>query len=240
MPVEHPKIVSREEWLKARKAHLAEEKSFTRMRDKLSAARRELPWVRIDQTYTFTGPQGRETLSDLFGGRSQLIIQHFMFHPDWTAGCKSCSFWADGYDRSVAHLGARDTAFVTVSRAPLAKLEAFKKRMGWTFKWVSSEGSDFNRDFGVLFKPEELKSGADYNYQPRSSFPVEDAPGISVFREGDAGEVFHTYSCYARGLDMMNATYHYLDLTPKGRDEAGLAGSMSWLRLRDEYAPQGS
>jgi predicted dithiol-disulfide oxidoreductase (DUF899 family) len=228
------KVVSREQWLAARKVHLAEEKAFTRMRDKLSAAPRELPRVRVDKDYTFAGPAGPETLSDLFGGKSQLIVQHFMFHPDWNAGCKSCSFWADGYDGSVAHLAARDTSLVTVSRAPYAKLEAFRQRMGWTFKWVSSAGSDFNRDFDVLFTPEELKSGADYNYT-RQKFGVEDAPGIGVFVKDDAGAVFHTYSCYSRGLDMMNAAYHYLDLTPKGRDEDALPFSMSWLRLHDEY-----
>ena len=233
-------IVSQTEWLAARKALLAKEKEFTKARDELSRQRRQLPWVKVDKTYKFDTAEGSKTLSTLFGGKSQLIVYHFMFHPDWMAGCKSCSFWADNFDRSVPHLAARDTALVAISRAPLEKLEAFERRMGLTFRWVSSAGNSFNRDFGVQFTRDELQAGkADYNYEMRT-FPVEDAPGISVFFRNEAGEVFHSYSCYSRGLDMMNAAYHYLDLTPKGRDEDALPHSMQWLRIRDEYqaAPQ--
>jgi predicted dithiol-disulfide oxidoreductase (DUF899 family) len=235
--MEPHKIVSQDEWIEARKQFLAKEKEFTRLRDELSRERRELPWVRVDKQYLFDGPNGKETLADSFARRPQLIVQHFMFDPSWDAACKSCSFWADGYDGFVVHLAQRNTAFVAVSLAPLAKLEAFKKRMGWTFKWVSSFGSDFNRDYQVSETPEETAKGqAYYNYRIGKPFGSE-RPGISVFYRDDDGTVFHTYSCYARGLDMMNAAYHYLDLTPKGRDEDGLPHPMSWVRLHDKYAP---
>ena len=229
------KIVSREEWISAQKAHLVHEKEFTRARDRLSAERRALPWVKVDKTYVFDGPDGKQTLADLFAGRSQLVVQHFMFAPDWNEGCKSCSFWADGFERMIPHLAARYTTLVAISRAPLQKLEAFKARMGWTFDWLSSAGSDFNHDYGVSFTPEEIKSGArTYNFGT-SGFGIEDAPGISVFFRDEAGDIFRTYSCFARGLDMMNAAYHYLDLTPMGRHEEGLPYPMDWLRLRDRY-----
>jgi predicted dithiol-disulfide oxidoreductase (DUF899 family) len=229
------KVVTQSEWIEARRTLLAQEKQFTRDRDALSRKRRELPWVRVDENYLFDGPAGQQTLADLFAGKSQLIVQHFMFHPDWTAGCKSCSFWADRYDRAIPHLAARDTAMVAVSRAPLAKIEAFRRRMGWTFPWFSSAGNSFSHDFGVAFTPDEIASGAPrYNFGTQR-FGIEDAPGISVFGRNEAGQVFHTYSCYSRGLDMMNAAYQYLDLTPKGRDEEGLPSTMNWLRLRDEY-----
>ncbi len=230
------KIVSRGEWLEARKRLLAREKAFLHQRDELSAERRQLPWVRVDKAYVFDGPAGKETLADLFAGRTQLLIYHFMFGPgpDNTP-CKSCSFWADNFERSVVHLTGRDVTMLAVSRAPLAKLEAFKKRMGWTFKWVSSGGTDFNYDYAVSFALDaEAKAGATYNYVPKTSASTE-MPGISVFYKDANGTVFHTYSCYARGIDAMNATYQYLDLVPKGRDEAGLAHTMSWVRYRDAY-----
>jgi predicted dithiol-disulfide oxidoreductase (DUF899 family) len=230
-------IVSREEWIEARKAHMAREKEFTRARDRLAEERRALPWVLVDKDYVFDGPNGRAKLAGLFAGRPQLIVQHFMFAPDWDAGCKSCSFWADGFERMIPHLAARDTTLVAVSRAPLEKLEAFKKRMGWTFDWYSSEGSDFNYDFAVSFTPEEIKAGhVRYNFGT-SGFGIEDAPGISVFCRDETGHIFNTYSCFARGLDMMNAAYHYLDLTPLGRHEEGLPYPMDWVRLRDQYQP---
>jgi predicted dithiol-disulfide oxidoreductase (DUF899 family) len=232
----HP-VVSRQEWLEARKAHLMREKEFTLVRDRLSAERRALPWVKLDKTYTFDGPRGKQTLADLFEGHPQLVVQHFMFAPDWSEGCKSCSFWADGFERMVPHLAARDTALVAISRAPLQKLDAFKARMGWTFDWFSSAGNDFNHDYAVSFTPEEIKSGAKiYNFGT-SGFGAEEAPGISVFHRDADGSIFHTYSCFARGLDMMNSAYHYLDLTPLGRHEEGLPYPMDWVRLRDQYQP---
>jgi predicted dithiol-disulfide oxidoreductase (DUF899 family) len=230
-----PGVVSRDEWLAARKALLAKEKAFTRRRDELSAERRTLPWVRVEQQYVFDTVGGKETLADLFAGRSQLVVYHFMYGPDWGDGCKSCSFWADNFDGIVVHLAHRDVTMLAISRAPLATLAAFKRRMGWRFKWVSSYGNDFNRDFHVSFTPAELAQGAvDYNYE-RRKFPSDEAPGISVFAKDEQGGVFHTYSCYARGLDMLNGAYHYLDLVPKGRDEAGLPSSMAWLRHHDRY-----
>jgi predicted dithiol-disulfide oxidoreductase (DUF899 family) len=229
------RIVSQDEWIEARKQHLAKEKEFTKLRDELTAQRRNLPWVRIDKAYTFDGPNGQESLSDLFGGKSQLLVQHFMFGPDWQAGCKSCSFWADGYNGIVAHLVQRDVAFVAVSSALLARIEAFKKRMGWSFKWVSSASTDFNHDFHVTFAPDEIASGPIYyNFAWRKRSATE-LPGTSVFFKDERGTVFHTYSCYERGLDMMNAAYHYLDLVPKGRDEGGLPYPQSWVRLHDDY-----
>ena len=231
------KIVSRQEWIEARKAHMAHEKEFTRARDRLSQERRALPWVKVDKAYSFDSGDGSKTLADLFAGRSQLVVQHFMFAPEWNEGCKSCSFWADGFERMTVHLAARDTTLVAVSRAPLAKLDAFKKRMGWTFDWVSSEASDFNFDYVVSFTPDQLKSGSNvYNFGT-SGFSIAEAPGISVFYRDEKGDIFHTYSCFARGLDMMNAAYHYLDLTPLGRHEEGLPYPMDWLRLRDQYTP---
>jgi predicted dithiol-disulfide oxidoreductase (DUF899 family) len=226
-------IVSREEWLAARKALLAREKAFTKERDALSQERRRLPWVKVDKTYVFEGPAGTETLADLFAGRNQLLVYHFMFGPDWTAGCPSCSFWADNYNGAVVHLSHRDVSLVAISRAPLAKLESYRNRMGWSFKWVSSYGNDFNRDYHVSFAPAEQKT-ADYNYKA-AGFGSSEAPGVSVFIKGTDGQIFHTYSCYARGLDMLNGAYHLLDLVPKGRDEQGLSYPMAWVRRHDEY-----
>lgn len=234
MPADHP-IVSRAEWIEARRNFLLREKEFTRLRDELNAARRALPWVRVEKAYAFAGPDGTETLPELFAGRSQLIVQHFMLGAGWQEGCKSCSFWADNYDGIDVHLAARDVTFLAVSSAPLPEIAAFKARMGWRFKWVSCAGSDFNRDYHASFSPEALAGGTvEYNYRRVAPLGAE-MPGISVFtRDGD-GTVFHTYSCYARGLDMLNGAYHYLDLTPKGRDEAGLRHSMAWVRLHDSY-----
>ena len=231
--IESHRVVSRDEWLAARQEFLRQEKEFTRLRDQLSQQRRELPWVKVEKEYVFDGPNGKETLADLFAGRSQLLVYHFMFDPEWEAGCKSCSFWADNYNGIVAHLKQRDATHVTISRAPLAKLQAFKQRMGWDFKWVSSGENDFNYDYRVSFTPEDLASGQKlYNFET-SGFPVAEAPGISVFYKDEQGDIYHTYATYARGLDMMNAAYHHMDLLPKGRDEG--AGNMAWLRLRDEY-----
>jgi predicted dithiol-disulfide oxidoreductase (DUF899 family) len=229
------RIVSREEWVAARRQLLAREKEFTRARDELSRQRRELPWTRVDTKYVFEGPDGRESLGDLFAGRSQLVVYHFMFDPSWTEGCKSCSFWVDNFDGIVVHLNHRDTSLVLVSRAPLDALQAFRRRMGWRVKWVSSLQTDFNRDYHVTFTPEELASGhVYYNYEQRG-FPVAEAPGISVFARDADGSIYHTYSSYARGLDMVNGAYHLMDLLPKGRDEAGLSYSMEWLRHHDRY-----
>ncbi|AUC93735.1 DUF899 domain-containing protein [Bradyrhizobium sp. SK17] len=231
------KIVSRDEWIAARKALMASEKELTQAREAVSRQRRELPWVKVDKDYVFDGPEGKVRLGDLFRGRPQLVVQHVMFAPEWDAACKSCSFWVDGFERMVPHLAARDTTMVAISRAPLAKLEAFKQRMGWTFDWVSSGANDFNYDYAVTFSPEQLKSGATlYNYGT-TPFGSEEAPGVSVFYRDQDGAIFHTYSTYSRGLDMMNAAYHYLDLTPLGRHEEGLPYPMDWVRLRDQYQP---
>lgn len=233
--VDHPRVVSEAEWLAARKELLAKEKSFSRQRDALSAERRELPWVRVDKQYAFAAPGGKQTLSDLFDGRSQLVVYHFMFGPDWQEGCPSCSLISDHWDGSVVHLAHRDVTLVVVSRAPLPKIEAFKQRMGWRFKWVSSYGSDFNRDYHVSFTPEEKAQGkVVYNFEP-SSFPSDEAPGASVFYRDDTGAIFHTYSSYARGLDILIGAYNVLDLVPKGRDEGGLPHAMAWVRHHDRY-----
>lgn len=232
--MENHKVVSHNEWLAARRQLLAGEKEFTRLRDRLSQRRRELPWELIEKNYVFDGPSGRETLAQLFDGRHQLAVYHFMLGPDWEEGCKSCSFWADNFNGIDVHLKQRDVTFLAISRAPLPRIEAFEKRMGWTFKWVSSYGSDFNYDYQVSVPPEQLASGeAVYNYAP-STMTIEERPGISVFYKNDDGAIFHTYSCYARGLDMLNGAYHWLDLVPKGRDETG-RHKMSWVRLHDEY-----
>jgi predicted dithiol-disulfide oxidoreductase (DUF899 family) len=235
--MEQHKIVSHDEWIAARKAHLADEKAFTRARDALSRKRRELPWEKVDKTYAFEGPHGRQTLGDLFGGKSQLIVYHFMFGPDWTEGCPSCSLLADHFDGAVIHLAQRDVAFVVISRAPLPLIEKFRRRMGWQFKWVSSFGSDFNFDYHVSATPEEKANGkVFYNYE-MTEFPREERPGISVFCKNEAGEIFHTYSSYSRGLDLMIGAYNFLDLAPKGRDEAGLRYGMAWVRHHDKYEP---
>jgi predicted dithiol-disulfide oxidoreductase (DUF899 family) len=228
-------IVSREEWLTARKAHLAREKEFTRLRDRLSAERRALPWVKVDKTYIFDGPKGKMTLAELFDGRRQLIVYHFMFGPGWEQGCPSCSFLADHIDGAAVHVAHRDVTLLAVSRAPLRQLEAFKERMGWRFTWVSSNGTDFNFDFNVSFTKAEMAKGAvDYNFD-RREFPSEEGPGVSVFYKDERGQIFHTYSAYARGLDLLVGAYNYLDLAPKGRDEAALPFTMAWVRHHDRY-----
>jgi predicted dithiol-disulfide oxidoreductase (DUF899 family) len=228
-------ILPHEDWLAARRELLAKEKEFTRARDALSEARRALPCERVDKPYAFDAPDGRKTLADLFAGRSQLVVYHFMFDPAWEEGCKSCSFWADNFNPNVIHLAQRDVTMVAVSRAPLAKLESFKRRMGWGFPWVSSLPSDFNRDYHVSFTPEEAASGAaEYNYQ-RQKFNGTERPGFSVFVKDADARLFHTYSCYGRGLDMMNTAYQILDLVPKGRDEAGLSYPQAWVLWHDRY-----
>jgi len=231
---DHP-VVSHEEWLQARRALLEKEKEFTRLRDALSRERRALPWERVEKAYVFDGPDGKQTLSDLFEGQSQLIVHHFMFGPDWDGGCPSCSFWADSYNGIGVHLRHRDITLLAVSRAPLPAIDAYKQRMGWNFKWVSSYGSDFNFDFNASFTPEELASGtAFWNYGRQNPGSTE-VVGFSAFYKEPAGVIFHTYSCYQRGVDMVNGAYQFMDLAPKGRDEAGLPTTMAWLRRHDEY-----
>ena len=234
--LQQPKVVSPAEWLAARKEFLAKEKEFTRLRDELSRQRRELPWEKVEKPYVFDGPNGRQTLAELFDGRSQLIVYHFMFGPGWKEGCPSCSFLADHFDGPAVHLANRDVTLAVVSRAPLTEIEAFKKRMGWRFKWVSSFGNDFNRDYHVSFTNEEMAAGKVlYNYS-MTEFPSEEAPGASVFYKVGPGNIFHTYSSYGRGLDILLGVYNFLDLAPKGRDEDGLAFTMSWVRHHDRYS----
>ncbi|MFB3045463.1 MAG: DUF899 domain-containing protein [Acidiferrobacterales bacterium] len=229
------KVVSAAEQLEVRKAFLAKEKELTRLRDQLSQECRQLPWVKVDKEYLFDGPDGQETLADLFAARSQLIVYHFMYHPSWKEGCPSCSFWADNFNGIIVHLNHRDVSMVAISKAPLKQLEAYKKRMDWRFKWLSSYDNDFNRDYNVSFTAEELAKGeAYYNYK-MGAFPSEEAPGVSVFYKDEHSDIFHTYSTYARGLDMLNGAYHYLDIVPKGRDEEGLPWTMAWLRRHDSY-----
>lgn len=232
-------VVSQAEWLAARRALLAQEKEFTRARDALSAQRRQLPWVRVEKNYVFDGPEGKETLADLFGGKSQLIVYHFMLGPGWLEGCPSCSFLADHFDGAIPHLAQRDVNFVAVSHAPVKEIDAYKKRMGWKFKWLSSYGNDFNFDFHVSFTKEEAASGqAEYNFAKGdlSGGPGEERPGLSAFiKDGDA--VFRTNSTYGRGLDIIVGAYNMLDLVAKGRDEAALPWPMAWVRRHDEYEP---
>jgi predicted dithiol-disulfide oxidoreductase (DUF899 family) len=231
---DHP-VVSREEWLSARTAFLAKEKEFTRLRDELNRQRRELPWVKVDKPYVFDGPNGQETLAELFENRSQLVVSHFMFSPAWDEGCKHCSFWADNYNAIAVHLNHRDVTLVAISRAPLAKIEAFKKRMGWSFTWVSSFQNDFNYDYHVSFTPEETQSGAAFYNYSKTQVGMTDREGFSVFYKVGSGAVFHTYSCYSRGVDMLNAAYHFLDLVPKGRDEDDLESPQAWVQHHDKY-----
>jgi len=227
------KVVNHQEWLQARTEFLAKEKEFTRLRDELSQQRRDLPWEEITKNYTFEGPKDKETLSDLFEGRSQLIVYHFMFGPDWQGGCPHCSFWADNFNPIIVHLNNRDVTMLAISRAPYSKIDAYKKRMGWSFKWVSSAGTDFNFDFQASFPVEDLKKGhVVYNYAERPEKSSE-REGISAFFRDPSGRIFHTYSTYARGIDLMNTAYNYLDLAPKGRDENGQG--QFWVRRHDEY-----
>jgi predicted dithiol-disulfide oxidoreductase (DUF899 family) len=233
--IESPKIVSREEWLAARKKLLAKEKQLTHQRDAIAAERRQLPWVKVEKNYVFDSPGGKKTLADLFDGKGQLIVYHFMFGPDWKEGCPSCSFNMDHTDGTLVHLAQRDVSFAAVSRAPLSKIEEFKKRMGWRFAWVSSFGTDFNYDYHASFTPEEVAKGkVEYNFD-LVEFPSAEAPGISVFYKDESGAIFHTYSAYARGSENVVNTYNYLELVPKGRDEDGLYFPMAWVRHHDRY-----
>jgi predicted dithiol-disulfide oxidoreductase (DUF899 family) len=233
--IEDHQVVSSAEWLAARKELLRKEKEFTRQRDQISQLRRELPWVKVEKNYVFDGPAGKETLVDLFGSKSQLIIYHFMFGPGWEEGCPSCSFLGDHFEGSLVHLANRDVSFVAVSRAPIGQIEAFKKRMGWRFKWVSSFGNDFNYDYNVSFTQDDIAQHKTYyNYQIQD-FPREEAPGASVFYKNAAGNLFHTYSTYGRGLDILLGAYNFLDMVPKGRDEDRLDFAMSWVRHHDRY-----
>ncbi|MFM2199432.1 MAG: hypothetical protein RLZZ505_2864 [Verrucomicrobiota bacterium] len=232
-------VVSREEWLGKRIELLKEEKEFTRRKDEISRKLRELPWVRIGKDYRFQTPDGEKSLAELFGGKSQLVIQHFMLGPGWEEGCPSCSFMADHTDGMIPHLAARDVTMLAVSRAPLAEIEVFRKRMGWRFPWVSSFGCDFNYDFNVSFTEEQIAGGeVDYNYS-KMEFGGTEGPGISVFHKDAAGDVFHTYSAYGRGVEQVVGTYMVLDLVPKGRDEEGLDFTMAWVRHHDRYYGSG-
>ncbi len=228
----HP-VVSRKEWITARKALLEKEKKFNKLRDQLSEQRRDLPWVRIEKEYLFEGPDGRKTLAELFDGKSQLIVYHFMFGPDWGEGCAHCSFWADTFNGLNVHLRQRDTNMVAISRAPWKELKPFKKRMGWIFNWLSSYGGEFNFDFDVSFTPEQLKEKkAFYNYKFQNP-GVDELVGISAFyKDGDA--IYHTYSTFSRGVDLLNAAYNYLDLTARGRDE-NPNSPQDWVRYHDKY-----
>lgn len=228
-------VVPQAQWITERKALLAREKELTRLRDQVTRERRALPWVRIDQDYSFDTLTGRRTLSDLFEGRRQLLVQHFMLGPDWAQGCPSCSYMADHTDGMRAHLAARDIAFVAVSRAPLADIERFRQRMGWQFNWVSSNGGAFNHDFHVSFSPEERVDGKVYYNYGMTAFPAEEAPGISVFCKDDEGQVFHTYSTFGRGVEVMMGAYNMIDLTPQGRAERDVPNKMEWVRHHDRY-----
>src|SRR5580704_5801969 len=228
------KVVSQKEWLAARKRLLVKEKKFSKLRDQMNQQRRDLPWIKVEKEYVFDTTQGKQTLADLFGGKSQLIVYHFMFGPGWKDGFPHCSFWADHYDSVNLHLGQRDTTLAVVSRAPLKEIAPFKKRMGWRFNWASSNGSDFNFNFNVSFTPEELKSGtAVYNYAPLD-MDIDEREGVSAFYKDKKGDIYHTYSSYARGIDLLNTTYNFLDLTAKGRDENPDA-SQNWVRYHDQY-----
>jgi predicted dithiol-disulfide oxidoreductase (DUF899 family) len=233
--VENPKIVSHAEWVTARKELLAKEKQLTHDRETVAALRRELPWVRVEKKYFFDAPGGKESLADLFGGRSQLVVYHFMFVPGWEEGCPSCSFISDTIDPNVVHLAQRDVTLLAVSRAPLAQIEAFKKRMGWRFKWVSSSDTDFNYDYQASYKKDGAGATESYYNYEMQDFPSEERPGASVFYKNAKGEIFHTYSVYSRGLDPLIGAYHYLDMVPKGRNEEGLPHGMAWVRHHDKY-----
>jgi predicted dithiol-disulfide oxidoreductase (DUF899 family) len=230
-----PLIVTKSEWLQERQSLLEKEKKFNQQRDELTRERQNMPWLRVNKPYVFDGSKGAESLSDLFEGRSQLIVYHFMFHESWNEGCVSCSFWADNFNGTVVHLNARDVSMVAISTAPYEQLAAYRKRLGWSFKWVSSQQNDFGRDFHVSFDESDRENGkVNYNYK-RQEFPSEEAPGVSVFKRNAQGEIFHTYSTYSRGLDMLNGAYHYLDIVPAGRNESELAWKMAWVSRNDAY-----
>jgi len=232
------KIVSHNEWLAARTAFLKKEKELTRLRDELSKQRRELPWEKVEKNYVFDGPNGKTKLADLFEGRSQLLVYHFMLGPNWAEGCPSCSFLADHYDGAIPHLNARDVTLAVISRAPLAQIQAFQKRMGWKFNWISSNGNDFNFDYKVSFTQQDIdKKEPNYNFNT-IPFSLEEGPGLSAFYKDETGNIFHTYSAYARGLDILIGAYNFLDFAPKGRDEDGLAFTMAWVKHHDKYTGQ--
>ena len=234
-----PPIVSREEWLKARLELLKKEKEHSKARDEITQARQNLPWVKVEKDYVFEGLNGKFHLRDLFDDKSQLIVYHFMFEKDWEEGCKSCSFLADHYEPAIVHLANRDVAMVTISKAPLEKLETFKKRMNWNFSWLSSENSYFNQDYHVSFTDEELKLGkGHYNFEKSKLFGTKEAPGISVFTKNKDGQIYHTYSAYARGLENFITAYHLLDIVPKGRDEGEFSYGMEWLRHKNRYGDE--
>jgi predicted dithiol-disulfide oxidoreductase (DUF899 family) len=233
--VKNPTIVSHEDWIAARKEFLKKEKEFTRQRDEISRLRQALPWEKVEKSYEFDGPNGKVSLSDLFGNRIQLMIYHFMLGPGWKEGCPSCSYLADHFDGMTIHLANRDVTLAVVSRAPIAEIETFKKRMGWKFRWVSSNAGDFNFDYQVSLSPEDIgKKQVYYNYE-MTEFPSEERPGLSVFAKDAGGAIFHTYSSYARGLDILVGAYNFLDHVPRGRDEAGLKHTMAWVRHHDKY-----
>jgi predicted dithiol-disulfide oxidoreductase (DUF899 family) len=231
--IQSSRVVSHEQWVTERVAFMAKEKEFTRLRDELSRQRRELPWEKVTKQYVFDGPRGKETLAELFEGRSQLVVYHLMYSPSWDEACKSCSFWADNFNGIDIHLAHRDITFLAISRAPLSKLEEYKKRMLWSFKWVSAAESDFNYDLNVSFGAEAAQSGTAYYNYGTGRKVQEEMPGISVFYKDENGDIYHTYSAYSRGIDLLNGAYNYIDLTPKGRDEG--TRIMSWLRRRDQY-----
>ena len=242
LPLQGHKVVTREEWLSARVDLLKKEKEFTRLRDELSSKRRELPWVHVDKEYTFDAPSGKVTLADLFNGRSQLIVKHFMMPPGQKNPCVGCSFESDHVDGALVHLENHDVSFVAVARAPIGEIEAYRKRMGWRFRWVSSFGGDFNYDFHASFTPEQLAAGtAFYNYRIEPQMPLEDLSGFSVFFQDDRGRIFHTYSAFGRGAEEVLTTYMFLDLTPRGRNETGPNRNLTdWVRPHDRYGMGGS
>ena len=228
------KVVSGKEWIAARKALLVKEKKFNRLRDELNRQRRNLPWEKVDKEYVFDGPNGKETLVELFDDRSQLLIYHFMFGPDWKEGCPHCSFWVDHFDGARIHLNQRDTNLVVISRAPLKKLETLKKRMGWKFRWLSSFKNDFNFDYHVSFTPGEIKSGTVFYNFAIAKVEMDELQGVSAFYKDKSGDVFHTYSTHSRGIDLLNTTYNFLDMTAKGRDE-NPDSPQDWVRHHDKY-----
>lgn len=237
--VKEHKVVSEREWLSARRRLLSKEKQFSQARDRLNRGRRALPWVKVQKEYVFESPEGKETLAELFSGKSQLVVYHFMFGPGWDEGCPHCSFWADHYDGVNYHLGQRDTTLVVVSRAPLKEIKPFKKRMGWHFKWVSSNQTDFNFDFNVSFTPEQLRSGKVFYNYANEAMRIDEREGVSAFYKDSKGEVYHTYSSYARGIDLLNTTYNFLDLTAKGRNE-NPEQPQDWVRHHDKYRKSGN
>jgi predicted dithiol-disulfide oxidoreductase (DUF899 family) len=235
--LDHHRVVTRNDWIAEHKSLLARKKELTRLRDQIARERRALPWVRIEKDYVFDTPAGARRLADLFQRRRQLLVQHFMLGPGWEEGCKSCSFMADHLDGIGVHLAQRDITLLAVSRAPLAEIERFRQRMGWRFAWASSNGNQFNRDFHVSFAPEDRIDGEVYYNYHLTAFPADEAPGISIFVKNDAGEVFHTYSTFGRGVEVMMGAYSLIDLTPKGRDEQDLPHTMAWVRHHDRYEP---